>query len=89
MYGKLVATFKTLYYNCNTANNSYNLSEFSFVPHHLRILIKDKNREILRSYSYRSLVLGGINILLPIYGITNSKQYFDQTQLTSYSWHFC
>ena len=47
------------------------------------------------------LVLGGINILLPVYGITNSKQiqngirYFTvfwsstDTQIKPYNWHFC
>ena len=42
-------------------------------------------------------MLGGINILLPVYGITNSKRYSVFTvfwsstdiQITFYNWHFC
>ena len=39
---------------------------------------------------YLEIVLGGINILLPVYGITNSKRYSvfwssTDTQITSYN----
>ena len=31
--------------------------------------------DVYTHYTYYMLVLGGINILLPVYGITNSKRY--------------